>query len=160
MKIRKTLVSLVFAFVLASTSSIAWAEITGPTLLTFGNVSTEVLEWEWGAENNINIGSISAGGGAGKATFQELVITRLSDHNSSEFLRIVASGEHLDTVTLTRGNLTIELKLVMISSFTVNGTSDKKEPTTESITMEFGALKLQIDGAESCWDRVTNTPCT
>lgn len=26
----------------------------------------------WGTENNINIGSISAGGGAGKATFKEV----------------------------------------------------------------------------------------
>jgi len=159
MKIRKTLVSLVFAFVLASTSSIAWAEITGPTLLTFGDVSTEVLEWEWGAENSINIGSISGGGGAGKATFQELVITRLSDHNSSEFLRRVSTGEHLDTVTLTRGNLTVELRLVMISSFTVNGTSDKREPTTETITMEFGAVNFQVDGVEYCWNRAENAAC-
>ena len=159
MKIRKTLVSLVFALLLASTSSIAWAEITGPTFLSFDNVSTEVLEWQWGAENNINIGSISGGGGAGKVTFQELEIRRQSDHLSGEFLRIISSGEHLETVTLTRGNLTIELKLVMISSYSVNGTSDKKEPTTETITMAFGAIKLQIDGADACWDRVTNAPC-
>ena len=159
MKIRKTLVSLVFAVVFATSSSIAWAEITGPTLLTFGDVSTEVLEWEWGAENTINIGSISGGGGAGKATFQDLVVTRLTDEYSSEFLRLVSTGIHLDTLTLTRGNLTVVLKTVMISSFVVNGTSDRKEPTTETITMAFGAVSFHVDGVEYCWDRTLNDAC-
>ena len=112
-----------------------------------------------GAENTINIGSISAGGGAGKATFQDLVVTRLSDQYSSVFLGLLSMGEHLNTLTLTRGNLTVELKTVIISSFVVNGTSDRKEPTTETITMAFGAVSFQVDGVEYCWDRTLNDAC-
>ena len=39
----------------------------------------EVLSFELGAENTINIGSISGGGGAGKATFKEFNITKKTD---------------------------------------------------------------------------------
>ena len=58
----------------------------------------EILSFEIGAENNINIGSISAGGGAGKATFKELIITKKTDTASCGLFSKLCEGGHLDDV--------------------------------------------------------------
>lgn len=158
MKTQKMFVSLFFAFLLTSISSTAWAEITGPTSLSFGNVSTEVLGWQWAAANSSDA-SMVGGGGAGKASFSDLNVTRLSDHSSSEILRIVATGERLQTVTLTRGNLTIVLENAFITSYSINGISDKKEPTSEIFSLSFSTIKFQIDGSGFCWDQAANASC-
>ena len=56
----------------------------------------EILSFEMGAENNINIGSISSGGGAGKATFKELTITKKTDTSSCAIFSKLCEGNHFD----------------------------------------------------------------
>ena len=161
MKRRKILGCLVFALFLSTVSSTASAEITGPTILTTDFGSTELLSWSWEATNSVNIGSVSGGGGAGKVKFDELQLTRLSDSMSAQFLTIISNGTSLPEVTLTRDNLTIVLRMVMISSYKIEGTSDKREPTTEEISLQFASVKFEIDGSAYCWDRTLNqsVPC-
>jgi type VI secretion system secreted protein Hcp len=158
MKIRKALGSLFFALLLTSTSSTAWAEITGPTVLSLDGVSTEVLAWSWGASNSATF-HVGGGGGAGKANFQDLSVTRLTDYNSIKFIQNVSTGAILDTVTLTRGNLTITLGQTLITSYSVGGVSEKKEPTIENISINFQTVTFQIDGVSFCFNPSTGTAC-
>lgn len=157
MNTQRMLVSFFSAFLLTFTSSTVWAEITGPSHLSFGNVSTEVLGWSWQAANPSSLSS--GGGGAGKIQFSDLSVTRLSDHSSSEILSTIATGKHIPTVTLIRGNLTIVLEQALITSYSVNGVNDKKEPTAENFSLSFGTIKFQVDGSIFCWDRLAGAQC-
>ena len=58
----------------------------------------EISNFEIGAENNINIGSVSSGGGAGKASFKELVITKKTDTASCGLFSKLCEGGHIDDV--------------------------------------------------------------
>lgn len=157
MTTQRMLVSFFSALLLTLTNTTVWAEITGPSHLSFDNVSTEVLEWQWEAENQL--GFNSGGVGGGKFEFSDLNVTRLSDHSSSEILKIIATGKHIPTVTFTRGNLTIELEQAFITSYSVNGVNDKKEPTTENFSLSFAKITFQVDGSVFCWDRLNVEQC-
>jgi len=56
----------------------------------------EILSFEIGAENNINIGSISGGGGAGKATFKEFNVSKKTDTASAGLFLKLCEGKHFD----------------------------------------------------------------
>ena len=55
-------------------------------------VELKILSYELGAENNINIGSISGGGGAGKATFKEFTITKSPDAATTMLFEYLTTG--------------------------------------------------------------------
>src|SRR5262245_16455736 len=60
----------------------------------------DVLSYSWGVTNPaIKTGS---GGGAGKATFQDLVIVHKIDKASPSLLRACATGVHLKDATITQ----------------------------------------------------------
>ena len=68
---------------------------------TYGKYGAfEILSFEIGAENNINIGSISGGGGAGKATFKELTVTKKTDTSSAELFAKLCEGKHFDDMII------------------------------------------------------------
>ena len=56
----------------------------------------ELISFEFGAENNVNIGSISGGAGAGKATFKEFSITKKTDTGSCGLFTCLAMGTHFE----------------------------------------------------------------
>ncbi|MEM7668083.1 MAG: type VI secretion system tube protein Hcp [Pseudomonadota bacterium] len=56
----------------------------------------ELISFEFGAENNINIGSISSGGGAGKATFKEFNVTKKTDTGSCGLFNALCTGKHFE----------------------------------------------------------------
>lgn len=118
-----------------------------------------LLSVEVGALNNINIGSISAGGGAGKATFKELRFTKRPDAATSELLRLLTTGEHMDQLVITQGNSRWELGLVMVSDYTSQAFSGKDGEQVESWELQFGGIRTIVEGSEWCWDRVTNASC-
>lgn len=137
----------------------------------------EVLSFELGAENTINIGSISGGGGAGKASFKEFTVTKKTDTASTELFHALCTGKHF-------GNLTIELRrsgaedtksggvfmrfsmsLVMVQDLSWSG-SDGDDICEETVIFQFGAIKIEymkqlasgkMEAAVSkSWNRVKN----
>ncbi|KIC47725.1 type VI secretion system tube protein Hcp [Tateyamaria sp. ANG-S1] len=137
----------------------------------------EILSFEIGAENNINIGSISSGGGAGKATFKELNITKKTDSASCGMFSKLCEGNHFDdlVIELRRSGgaagstglvfLKWEFKLVMIQDISWTG-SDGDDVCEETVVMQYGAMKVTYtqqktdgkagDQKSGEWSRVLN----
>lgn len=113
----------------------------------------EILSFEFGAENNINIGSISAGGGAGKATFKEGTITKKTDTASCGLFAKLCEGKHFEdaVIELRRSGgaagktgatfLKFELKMVMIQDISWSG-SDGDDICEETLVIQYGAIKI------------------
>ncbi|MES2846788.1 MAG: type VI secretion system tube protein Hcp [Pseudomonadota bacterium] len=138
----------------------------------------EVLSFELGAENVINIGSISGGGGAGKATFKEFTITKKTDTASTGLFTALVTGNHFDdlVIELRRSGgaagasgatfMKFEFKLVMVQDISWSG-SDGDDICEETVIFQFGAIQIHYfaqgkDGkmvgkpAEAMWSRVKN----
>lgn len=136
----------------------------------------EILSFEIGAENNINIGSISSGGGAGKATFKELTLTKKTDGGSCELFSNLCKGTHFDDmhIVLRRSGggtgsgetfLKWDFKLVMVQDISWSG-SDGDDVCEETVIFQYGAMKVTyfkqgVDGkhkqdSSAEWSRVLN----
>lgn len=137
----------------------------------------EIMSFEIGAENNINIGSISAGGGAGKATFKELTVTKKTDTSSCGLFTRLVEGGHIQDVfiELRRSGgaagasgatfLKFDFKLVMLQDIAWSG-SDGDDICEETLVLQYGAMKVEyfkqdITGqmathSTALWSRVKN----
>ena len=137
--------------------------------------SFEILSFEIGAENNINIGSISEGGGAGKATFKELTISKKTDTASCGLFSMLCEGKHFDKgiIELRRSGgavgvsgatfLKFEFLLLMVQDISWSG-SDGDDICEENVVFQFGAVQVDYskqgkDGAMKAhsvgkWSRV------
>ena len=130
-----------------------------PIYLTFDGETSEVLAWSWGASQSSSF-HVGSGGGTGKASFQDLSITRLTDGQSPDFLAFVATGDSpAGPSKLTRGDLTIQFDPVLVTSYSVGGTADKKSPQTENISLNFQRVTYKIQGEEFCWNVAANKEC-
>jgi type VI secretion system secreted protein Hcp len=139
----------------------------------------EILSFELGAENTINIGSITGGGGAGKATFKEFTVTKKTDTASTKLFEALATGRHIKTcmIDLRRSGqstknlrsggvfLKFEMKLVMVQDISWSG-SDGDDVCEETVIFQFGAIEISYtpqnkegkDGTKqtAAWSRVKN----
>ncbi|MEM1383697.1 MAG: type VI secretion system tube protein Hcp [Pseudomonadota bacterium] len=141
----------------------------------------EILSFEFGAENNINIGSISGGGGAGKATFKEFNITKKTDTGSCGLFTTLVTGNHFDEaiIELRRSGgsgdrsgatfMKFHFLLVMVQDMSWSG-SDGDDVCEETVVFQYGAMKIEYfkqdktgkmkkaDGGqgEAKWSRVKN----
>jgi len=59
----------------------------------------EVLTWSWGVSQS-GATTAGAGGGAGKASFQDLTLTHHVDKASPALMRACAAGEHIKDATI------------------------------------------------------------
>ncbi|MFT5316086.1 MAG: type VI secretion system secreted protein Hcp [Candidatus Krumholzibacteriia bacterium] len=113
----------------------------------------EIINFEIGAENTINIGSISGGGGAGKATFKQLSITKKTDTSSAQLFAKLCEGKHFNDMIIElrrsggsagksgEGFLKWEFKLVMLADISWSG-SDGDDICEETILIDYGAMKV------------------
>ena len=109
----------------------------------------EVLSFSWGVTNATTRAS-GGGGGAGKASFQDLHFTQKTQSSSPNLLKACATGEHIKEATLSfiKGEgqqlefLKIKLEDVLISGLQTGGAegSDGDRPTDE-VSLNF----LKID---------------
>ncbi len=158
--IRKLLLGTLGITVLC-TGSTAMAEVKGPISLTIADVGTsEVLAWSWGASNSGST-HIGGGGGAGKANFQDISMTRYTDAQSAQLLQAVATGTHFSEVELKREGMRIVMHDVLLTSYSVGGSNSKKDMQTENITFNFTKITYQLSGSDPyCFNIATNTPCS
>lgn len=133
-------------------------------------VDLVIRSYELGAENNINIGSISGGGGAGKATFKEFTITKSPDAATTMLYEYLVTGKHLDRLRIKDQNMEWEFEFVMIQDYGASR-SEGDDQIEETWTLQFGQMRLLAfpdstgskPGAqqpdEFCWSRVLNESC-
>ena len=88
----------------------------------------EIDSFSWGVSN---AGSMAGGGGAGKASFSDLHVTKTVDKSSPKLMLAVATGEHLRTLDLTLRKAggtsmdyyVIHLEEVLVSSYSTTGST-------------------------------------
>jgi type VI secretion system secreted protein Hcp len=103
----------------------------------------DVLAWSWGMSNS---GTMHAGGGggAGKANFQDISITKWIDKASPVLMQFSAKGTHIDEATLTvrkAGDVPLEylvitFKEILVSSVSTGG-SGGEDRLTENVSLNF-----------------------
>lgn len=140
----------------------------------------EILSFELGAENTINIGSITGGGGAGKATFKEFTVTKKTDTASTGLFAALVAGTHFDKVcvdlrrsgsaakTVRSGGvfMKFDMRLVMVQDISWSG-SDGDDICEETVIFQFGAIEISYFPQDAQgkalaqkvtrWSRVKNT---
>jgi type VI secretion system secreted protein Hcp len=109
----------------------------------------DVLAWSWGVSQS---GTMHAGGGggAGKASFQDVSVTKWVDKSSHALLKAVSVGQHIPSALLTvrkAGEKPLEyIKITMndclISSISSGG-SGGEDRLTENISINFGNFSYE-----------------
>ena len=108
-----------------------------------------VLAWSWGASNAGSFHS-GGGGGAGKANFQDISVTKYLDKASPALLTALAKGSHIPTATLLvrkagegqQKYLEITLTNVLVTSVSTGG-SGGEDRLTENISLNFAEVKFE-----------------
>lgn len=99
-----------------------------------------VLEWSWGATNS---SVVRAGGaGAGKATFNDLTVSKYVDSASPALVSAVSTGKTFKNLTLTvrrGGNLPIDYLTLTLTDVLVTGMSIENSAGEDSVieTIKF-----------------------
>ena len=133
----------------------------------------DVLAWSWGASNS-GTTHILSGSGSGKASFQDISLTKYIDAASPDLMKSTAKGTHHTEAKLIvrkAGDtpldyLTYTLKDVIITSLSTGG-SGGEDRLTENVTLNFGAFEMvyalqETTGAKGTapdckWDIAANT---
>src|SRR4029078_819607 len=108
----------------------------------------EVLSFSWGVANSGPSGS-GGGSGAGKATFQDLLIVHGVDKAPPDLLKACATGLHIKDATITHRKagkgqqefLIIKLNDVTITAVSHAGAED--QPYAESVSLKFAKVDLE-----------------
>lgn len=114
----------------------------------------ELRSFEFGAENMLNIGSESGGGGAGKATFKEFTVTKKTDTASCGIFHTLCTGTHFDEaiMELRRSGgstqksgatfMKCHFRLMMVQDMSWSG-ADGDEFLEETVIFQYGAIKIE-----------------
>jgi type VI secretion system secreted protein Hcp len=109
----------------------------------------DVLAWSWGMSNS-GTTHMGSGGGSGKANFQDISITKYIDKASCPLMAACASGEHIETATLTvrkAGGTPVEyfvitLTNLIVSSYSTGG-SGGEDRLTENVSLNFAKAAIE-----------------
>lgn len=108
----------------------------------------DVLAWSWGLSQSGTF-HVGGGGGAGKANFQDISVTKYVDKSSMTLMGKIATGEHIDEATLVVRKaggknpleyIKIVMKKVMVTSVSTGG-SGGEDQLTENITLNFAEVE-------------------
>ncbi|VXB38474.1 Protein hcp1 [Burkholderia sp. 8Y] len=109
----------------------------------------EVKSWGWeiSQQSNMHMGS---GGGAGKATVEDLAFVHLVDRASPNLMKYCLTGKHIDQAVLTvrkaGGNpleyLKITMSDVIVTRVAPSG-SNTDNGITESVRLSFAKVKQE-----------------
>jgi type VI protein secretion system component Hcp len=109
-----------------------------------GATGLEVDAYSWGVTNPAIVGGPGGGGGAGKAKFSDLVVTRPVDAVSPRLVEAVATGRHFPSATLDvplrRGSLRYTLDTVLVTGVEHSGAG---EGSVEKLSLTYGAIEFE-----------------
>ncbi|HVM55961.1 MAG TPA: type VI secretion system tube protein Hcp [Gaiellaceae bacterium] len=135
----------------------------------------EVFSFSWGA-SNAGTSATGGGGGAGKASFQDLHFTTGTSKASPLLFMKCATGEHIPSGLLYMrkaggdanggGNvfLKYELEDILVSSFQQAGAEQGDDRPVEDVSLNFVKIDFLYTGApdgttvEAGWDVRANGP--
>jgi type VI secretion system secreted protein Hcp len=109
----------------------------------------DILAWSWGISNTGTFHQ-GTGGGAGKANFQDISITKYIDLATPNLMLFCANGKHIGKGTLTIRKagenpleyLKISLKNILVTSYSTGG-SGGEDRLTENVSLNFAEIKLE-----------------
>ncbi len=107
----------------------------------------DILAWSWGMSQS---GSFhhGSGGGAGKANFQDISITKYVDSSSANLMLYCSQGEHYKEAKLIVRKaggkkpleyIKIDMKKVLVTSVSTGG-SGGEDRLTENVTLNFAEV--------------------
>jgi type VI secretion system secreted protein Hcp len=109
----------------------------------------EVLSYSWGVTNTGNIGT-GGGGGAGRATFQDLSIVHKIDRASPQLLQACATGQHLKEATITfrkAGKGQQDFLIIKMNDVIITGvvqSAPSSEAGSETVSLEFAKVDWEF----------------
>jgi type VI secretion system secreted protein Hcp len=126
--------------------------VTGESIDNSFGGSIELSEFSFGAENSVSISSATGGAGAGKATFKEFSIKKLTDTASTSLFTNLCQGSHYTARISIRKSgaaagaagavyLTFDFNVLMVKSIDWSGSSGDDVPT-ESVVFMYGEMSL------------------
>jgi len=109
----------------------------------------DILAWSWGLSNSGTFHH-GSGGGAGKASFNDITITKYIDAASPNIMLFCANGKHFTKgkiIVRKAGEkpleyLVIEFDKVLVASYSTGGGAGE-ERLTENVTLNFAKMKLE-----------------
>lgn len=109
----------------------------------------DVLAWSWGVSNS-GTTHMGSGSGSGKASFQDISVTKYVDASSARLMQACTTGEHFasgNLVVRKAGKnpleyIKIDMKDVIITSISTGG-SGGEDRLTENVTLNFGHFHKQ-----------------
>lgn len=125
--------------------------------------AVDVTRYRIGATSVVS--SPGGGGGAGRATFQDLTFSKPPDGSSPTLLLWVANGRHINEVVLTvnyqdRRRMRYRLRDVTITGF-IQSTPKEGAAPAEDITLHYERIDFEFwDGrllSSMSWDTSSNT---
>jgi type VI secretion system secreted protein Hcp len=108
----------------------------------------EVLSFSWGLTNS-GATTAGGGGGAGKATFQDISIVHKIDNASPLLMRACATGAHLKEATITHrkaGKDQQDYLIVKLNDIIITGVTDgdaSGQGGSETISLAFAKIDLE-----------------
>ena len=122
--------------------------VTGESRDKTHSKKSEVLAWSWGVSQS---GTVHSGGGAGggKASVQDIAVTKWVDKSSPEIWKRCFSGKHFASgklIVRKAGDspleyMNYELKDILITSVSTGG-SGGEDRLTENISLNFAEVKF------------------
>jgi type VI secretion system secreted protein Hcp len=133
----------------------------------------DILAWSWGLSQTGTFAH-GSGGGAGKASFNDLSITKHIDKASADLMFHCASGKHIakGKITVRKAGekpleyLVVKLEQILVSSVSTGG-SGGEDRLTENVSLNFAKVAVEYkiqdekgggkDGGTFTWDIAKNT---
>ena len=132
-----------------------------------------IISYAFSVENSTSVGSTTSGAGAGKATFQEMMIVKSVDATSPVFFQYLVTGQHFQNMVLslrTNGSIFYQFiaGLVFIDKIDQAGTAGGQALPLETLHLVYGSMaekyfKRNTDGTVSTtpvsalWSQITNS---
>lgn len=123
-------------------------DIKGESLDSKHKDEIECQSWSWGVQQTGTMAT-GGGGGAGKASFNDITFTHNVDKASPVLMKYCASGKHIPEGTLTarkaggdqQEHLVLKLKDIIVSNVSTSGAQDSE--LTEIVSLNFSKVELE-----------------